>query len=139
MFCTIIKYPQFYLFRVYRGENVFIIWNIHSNCTEKTCNPGKSHRCIYSLNIHVTITYRRFILRNICITGCFSKLKSCQGCECRLLRAYEEIHHHTRVSVLGGTPCSLNDLPRGPDDAAWAWATRQSVTTRSRIDRETTA
>src|SRR5215510_15403167 len=22
------------------------------------------------------------------------------------------------LSVLGGTPCSLNDLPRGPDDAA---------------------
>ena len=43
------------------------------------------------------------------------------------------------VSILGGTPCSLNDLPRGPDDAAWAWATRQSVTTRSRTDRETTA
>jgi MoxR-like ATPase len=25
-----------------------------------------------------------------------------------------------RVSVLGGTPSSLNELPRGPDDAAWA-------------------
>lgn len=24
------------------------------------------------------------------------------------------------VSVLGGTPSSLNELPRGPDDAAWA-------------------
>jgi hypothetical protein len=28
-----------------------------------------------------------------------------------------------RVSVLGGTPSSLNELPRWPDDAAWAWAT----------------
>jgi Nucleotidyl transferase AbiEii toxin, Type IV TA system len=44
-----------------------------------------------------------------------------------------------RVSTLGGTPCSLNDLPRGPDDAAWAWATRRSLTARSQIDRETTA
>src|SRR5262249_50682617 len=43
------------------------------------------------------------------------------------------------VSVLGGTRCSLNDWPRRPDDAAWAWATHQSVTTRSRTDQETTA
>jgi hypothetical protein len=57
----------------------------------------------------------------------------------KLLKSLEDQKKDFRVSVLGGTPCSLNDLPRGPDDAAWAWATRQSVTTRSRIDRETTA
>ena len=39
-----------------------------------------------------------------------------------------------RVSVLGGTPCSLNDLPRGPDDAAWAVAMRRSVTTRAQTE-----
>src|SRR5262249_29976624 len=43
------------------------------------------------------------------------------------------------ASVLGGTPCFLKYLPRGPDDASWAWATHQSVTTHSRTDRETTA
>src|SRR5262249_44495459 len=51
----------------------------------------------------------------------------------------DELAWEGRVSILGGTPCSLNYLPRGPDDAAWAWATRQSVTTRARTDRETTA
>src|SRR5262245_32828945 len=43
------------------------------------------------------------------------------------------------ASVLGGTPCSLNDLPRVPDDVAWAAVTRRSAITRSQTDRETIA
>src|SRR5678815_1192057 len=36
-----------------------------------------------------------------------------------------------RAAVLGGTPCSLNALPRVPDDVAWAAVTRRSAITRS--------
>src|SRR5262245_19749277 len=101
MFCTIIQYPQFYMLRVYTGENVCILWHMNANRTKKTCNPGQSHRGIDSLHIHVARTYRRFILSNIGITGCFTKLKSCQGCVCRLLRAYEEKCERKNTNNLG--------------------------------------
>jgi hypothetical protein len=42
----------------------------------------------------------------------------------------------SRVSVLSGTLCHFNDLPKWPDDVALAWATPRSVTTRSQTDRE---
>src|SRR5215475_8501892 len=71
------------------GKNVFLLWNMHLNGTQKTGNPGKTHRGIDSLHIHVTSTDRCFILSHIGITGCVSKLKSCHGCEGRLRRAYE--------------------------------------------------
>src|SRR5438067_13429830 len=46
-------------------------------------------------------------------------------CVVRLDKRYDPVYSATvactrGVSVLGGTPSSLNELPRGPDDAAWA-------------------
>src|SRR5215831_17519578 len=38
---------------------------------------------------------------------------------------------HSWASVLGGTRCALNHLPRWPDDVALAWATHRSAITRS--------
>ena len=54
-------------------------------------------------------------------------------------RASSAVEGRNGASVLDGTRCALNHLPRWPDDAAWAWATHQSVTTHSRTDRETAA
>src|SRR5215471_5300665 len=58
---------------------------------------------------------------------------------CLITPCYRKPTYLGGASVLDGTRCALNHLPRWPDDVALAWATRRSAITRSQTDRETAA